>query len=698
MPTEPGQFFGALMDDFFAECDEHLSSLRRLLIELEQKGGERAFAEERVRGVFRTLHTLKGLSGMVGFAESEELAHGLEDWLHRAAPDGFIPPGTSLDTLFEGAGLLERCLQARREEAGPVDVGGFLAGLREELERRGSASPAEAPAPAPAAAPFATDLKLSPAEALRLQAALARGDRALELEFAPTPELVGRGLGVEAVRGRLGALGEIVHVAPRVLPGRGVSFRFLVALAPGAAVPEEWREDGLAWTAAADADTPSPPDAGAPVSAADGAPVPAADGAAAGAAGPATVASNVVRVGLPRLDELLRLVGELVISRSRLDDLLKRSWNGAGVPADALEEINAGMERQLRELREGVMRVRLVAVGETFERMRFVVRDVANAEAKDVRVELQGQDTELDKLVVERMMEPLLHLVRNAVSHGIETPAERTAAGKPPQGVLRLAASAVGERVRMVVEDDGRGIDRRAVAARGRAQGLAVPPETPDDDALLEILSAPGFSTREVADLASGRGVGMDVVRSTVRALGGELTLATEPGRGTRFAVELPLTLMIVDALLVRIGEQTMAVPQPALLEVLLVEAEEVVPFENNEVVRYRGKVLPLVRLGRLFGLGREEGRGSFPVLVVGSEAQPVGLAVDRLAGLREIVVRPLADPLVAVPGIAAAAELGDGRVCLILDSAAVVQLAHQHRGAAAPAHATLSPVGAGHP
>lgn len=686
MPTEPGQFFGALMDDFFAECDEHLSSLRRLLIELEQKGGERAFAEERVRGVFRTLHTLKGLSGMVGFAESEELAHGLEDWLHRAAPDGFIPAGTSLDTLFEGAGLLERCLHARREESGPVDVEGFLAGLREELERRGSASPAEAPVPAPAAAPFATDLKLSPAESLRLQAALARGDRALELEFAPTPGLVARGLGVEAVRGRLGSLGEIVHVAPRVLPGRGVSFRFLVALGPDVAVPEEWRADGLTWTAVAEA----------------GPPAPAADGAGAagqgGAAGPATVASNVVRVGLPRLDELLRLVGELVISRSRLDDLLKRSWSGGGVPADALEEINAGMERQLRELREGVMRVRLVAVGETFERMRFVVRDVANAEGKDVRVELRGQDTELDKLVVERMMEPLLHLVRNAVSHGIETPAERAAAGKPPQGVLRLAASAVGERVRMVVEDDGRGIDRRAVAARGRAQGLSVPQDTPDDEALLEILSAPGFSTREVADLASGRGVGMDVVRSTVRALGGELTLATEPGRGTRFAVELPLTLMIVDALLVRIGGQTMAVPQPALLEVLLVEAEDVVPFENNEVVRYRGRVLPLVRLGRLFGLGREGVGGSFPVLVVGSEAQPVGLAVDRLAGLREIVVRPLADPLVAVPGIAAAAELGDGRVCLILDSAAVVQLAHQHRGGAAPAHAALSPVGAGHP
>jgi two-component system chemotaxis sensor kinase CheA len=209
-----------------------------------------------------------------------------------------------------------------------------------------------------------------------------------------------------------------------------------------------------------------------------------------------------------------------------------------------------------------------------------------------------------------------------------------------------------------------------------------------DDAALLDILCAPGFSMREVADLSSGRGVGMDVVRSTIRALGGELFLASEAGMGTRFAVELPLTLMIVDALLVRVGGETMAVPQPALLEVVQVEAGEVVAFENNEVVRYRGRVLPLLRLRRLFGIGGEGAPASFPVLVVGSEAQPVGLAVDRIAGLREIVVRSLTDPLVAVPGIAAAAELGDGRVCLILDSAELVQLGHRQREGALPARA----------
>jgi two-component system chemotaxis sensor kinase CheA len=676
--VEPGQFFGALMDDYFAECDEHLATLRRLLMELEQDEAARPFAEESVRGVFRGLHTLKGLSGMVGFAESEAVAHALEDWLRQAAPERFIPPGTSLDVLFEGVALLERCLHARRDGAAPVDTGEFA-----EKIRTAPADPdgGERRAGTPAAAPPSPAAKLSAAESLRLEAALRRGDRVQTLEFVPTPELVARGMGVEAVRGRLGSVGEILQVAPRVLPGRGVAFHFLVALAPGAELPEEWRDDGLDWTL---------PEAAAPAEA----PAPAAPGPER-AAGAVSATSNVVRVGLPRLDELLRLVGELVISRSRLDDLLKQSWNGGGVPLPALEEINAGMERQLRELREGVMRVRLVAVGEAFERMRFVVRDVANGAGKDVRVELSGQDTEIDKLVVERMMEPLLHLVRNAVSHGIESPAERVAAGKPPQGRLLLSAAAAGERVRIEVDDDGRGIDRAAVAARARQQGLDVPDGLLDDAALLDVLCAPGFSTREVADLASGRGIGMDVVRSTLRTLGGELFLASQAGRGTRFTVELPLTLMIVDALLVRIGEQTMAVPQPALLEVLQVEADDVVTFENNEVVRYRGRVLPLLRLRHLFRIGGDGARASFPVLVVGTEAQPIGLAVDRLAGLREIVVRALADPLVAVPGIAAATELGDGRVCLILDSAELVQLAHRAREGALPRAAAPAPAGA---
>jgi two-component system chemotaxis sensor kinase CheA len=387
-----------------------------------------------------------------------------------------------------------------------------------------------------------------------------------------------------------------------------------------------------------------------------------------------------VRVELGRLDDVMRLIGDMVVSRSRLDDLLRQAGTGAvaGV-SDALEETNAAMERQLRRLRESVMRIRLVPIGEVFERLRFAARDAIRESGKQVTLAFEGQTTEIDKLVVDRMLEPLLHLVRNAVSHGIERPAERLARGKPADGRLTLRATASGDRIVVEVEDDGAGIDAGQVAARARSRGLLASDETLTPDRLLDVLCTPGFSTRDVADLTSGRGVGMDVVRSAVRALAGVLTLETAPGRGTRFVVQLPLTLMILDALLVDIGGQQMAVPQPALREVLQVATTTIVPFENNDVIAYRDGVLPLVDLARLFGL-REARRTSAYVLVVGSEAAPMGLLVDRVLGLREIVVHPVVDPLVSVPGVAGATELGDGRVSLILDATALVRLAHERR------------------
>jgi two-component system chemotaxis sensor kinase CheA len=285
------------------------------------------------------------------------------------------------------------------------------------------------------------------------------------------------------------------------------------------------------------------------------------------------------------------------------------------------------------------------------------------------------------------MLEPLLHLVRNAVSHGIETPAERVARGKPAEGRLTLRAAAAGDRIVIDVEDDGAGIDVARVAERGRERGL-LPDDAGDGlsgDLLLDVLCAPGLSTRDEADRTSGRGVGMDVVRSTIHALSGELAVHSRPGEGTRFVIELPLTLMILDALLVDIAGQHMAVPQPALREILQVDAPTVVSFESNDVIPYRDGVLPLLGLARLFGFGEGSATGRalparFFVLVVGTEAAPVGLVVDRLLGLREIVVHPVADPLVALPGIAGATELGDGRVSLILDTAVLVRMGQEQR------------------
>jgi len=313
------------------------------------------------------------------------------------------------------------------------------------------------------------------------------------------------------------------------------------------------------------------------------------------------------------------------------------------------------------------MRVRLVPVGEIFRRMPFVVRDLAHELGKDVLLEIRGEDTEIDKFLIERMLDPILHLVRNAISHGIESPAERRGSGKAAHGTITLAASSVGDTVIIEVSDDGRGVNAAEIVERGRAAGLPVPDGPPGAEELLAILCAPGFSTRDQADRASGRGVGMAVVQTTIQELGGHLSLDTAVAQGTRFIIELPLTLAIADAILVRVGGETFAVHQSAVREVLEVPRDAMRTLESNEIAAYRDGVLPIVHLARVFGIRAVPGR-ALHVIVVGQGVAAVGLAVDRIVGQREIVVRMLDDALVKVDGIVGATDLGDGKAVLILD------------------------------
>jgi two-component system chemotaxis sensor kinase CheA len=315
----------------------------------------------------------------------------------------------------------------------------------------------------------------------------------------------------------------------------------------------------------------------------------------------------------------------------------------------------------------------MVPIGDAFARMQFVVRDLARDLHKQVILDLRGQETEIDKFVVERMLDPLLHLVRNAVSHGLEAPDIRVAHGKPAAGRLALRATTTGDLVTIAIEDDGRGIDAGQIAARARTLGLINGDAPLDPAQLLQILCAPGFSTREQADRVSGRGVGMDVVYNTVRELGGTLTLATEAGSGTRFTVELPLTLAILEALIVTAGGQTFAVPLSVVREVIRVQADQINSIEQNELLPYRGGTLPMVRLARRFGLAESAADAGF-AFIIGSGRGAVGIMVDRLVGKREIVVRPISDPLAQAVGVAAATELGDGQVVLILDAAALIR------------------------
>ena len=378
--------------------------------------------------------------------------------------------------------------------------------------------------------------------------------------------------------------------------------------------------------------------------------------------------SNVVRVDLARLDELMLLVGELVITRAKLAEQIRSVEELLPVGrARELHETGQRLEKQLRGLRDGVMRVRMVPIGEVFERMKFLAGDMARDIGKKVAVEITGGQTEIDKLVVERMFDPLMHLVRNSISHGIESPEVRVERAKPEAGVLRLHAATIGESILIEVADDGQGIDRKRVANRAVELGLVRGNLDLEPHELTRILCTPGFSTRENADKASGRGVGMDVVHRATQDLGGKLTVESEETKGTKFTIRLPLTLSIADAIIVSVDGERYAVPQGSVDEIIEVAADAVKRFENNEVVEYRGKALPLVKLAAVFNRQWAD-KPAFHALVVDGGSEQFGIAVDRVLGQKEIVVRTIRDPLARVEEFSGATELGDGRPVLIVN------------------------------
>jgi len=647
MSERDPQFESSFMDDYFAEADEHLLAIRRCLLMLDAAQGADvppAVLEE----LFRSCHSLKGISAMVELREAELLAHHMESGLRAIRQGDVALDGGNLDTLLAGANALEAVIVAKRQRV-PVPS--------EEL----------AIAALGALASSQVAVRRPPADAPD-SIGNARG---WTVSFVPSPELVARGVKVDTIRARLLEFGKIRSVTPRVQAGGGISFEFDVESGDEASL-SALRTDGVSYESLPLPVSPAQADAAA--AGGDPSASPRAWEVASGAPG------NFVRVDLTRLDDLMRVAGDLVVTRSRLEDTLRRVERH--VPARefrSLQEHDSLMERQLRDLREGIMRVRLVPVGEVFRRMPFVVRDLARDGGKRVQLEIAGQGTEIDKFLIERMMDPILHLVRNAVGHGIETVERRIAAGKPPDGTIRLSASTVGESVIIEIADDGAGIDIAAIAQRAPAKGIRTEEGALDSRVLLDIICASGFSTRDEADRISGRGVGMDVVRGTVQELRGTLEVATEPGRGTTFTITLPLTLAVIDAIIAHIGDQTFAVPQSAIQEVIEVDPGSVRAFERNELLTYRGRALPMVRLERLFHIDTAK-RPRLHAIVVGTGLSAVGLLVDRVAGHREIVVKTITDPLIRVEGVSGATELGDGRLVLILDVSALSRGVRQRR------------------
>ncbi|HVE56170.1 MAG TPA: chemotaxis protein CheA, partial [Pyrinomonadaceae bacterium] len=632
------------LDDYFAESDEHLRSVRRDLLEIEDSlNADRAIEKNVLNELFRSFHTLKGISAMANVGQAETLAHYMESYLRllRDGQTSFTEEG--LTALIESTRKLEEIVAARR-------AGNEIPAIEAEISLLESFTVADE-----------TSENKSVAENIPAQNQNSPAEKTRYLfTFISAPELAARKINVNSVRERLQAIGTIRKSTPAVKEGGQIAFEFIVETDAAESVFEDWEADNISFEKIQRTE-PEPEAVGE---------TQVSESQKSGLFGQ----TNVVRVELSRLDELMLMVGELVISRAKLAEQIRQienklpsgEWRG-------LQEVNHAIERQLRNLRDGVMRVRMIPIGEIFERMKFVARDLSRETGKRIKLEITGENTEVDKLLVERMLDPLLHLVRNAVSHGIEDAAARKNTGKSPEGTIRLHAATIGEMVEIEISDDGGGIDREEVARLARERGLLNADEDLDEAALFDVLCTPGFSTRTEADKTSGRGVGMDVVCRTVSELGGVIKLETETGKGTKFRIQLPLTLAIADAFIVTTGGERFAVPQSNVREVIEIQRSAVRQFENNEVIEYRGAALPVIRLAKLFAL-KEKNGSAFHAFVVGEGKQAVAIAVDRVLGQSEIVIRAISDPLAQVAGVSGATELGDGRVVLILDVATITR------------------------
>lgn len=705
-------FFANFLDDYFAECDEHIINIRDNLLAIEAQINQPQIEHSFLDKIFVSFHSIKGLSGMVGLKEAEELAHEMESFLRLLREKKVILTAPGIDALINGTTMLEQVITAYCNQSTLPDLGSIMSQLTNAFAEKlpeptnlgnNTTTGNNQAVNSPTTQIYSLTLKTQ--EQTELKLALEQGETAWQFEFLPGQEKADRGINVNTVRERLQAIGKLIHASPKIKENGEVSFNFVVTTNVSEASFAGWDADGLTYTPylvtgskeksvteseekpeqLASLSPVSPPTPISPLINTTG-----------------STPSNVVRVDLTKLDELMRMVGELVTTRAKFAENLKNIKNKLNATElRALRETNQALERQLRDLREGVMRVRLVPIGEIFTRMQFVIRDLAKESQKQISLQLEGQNTEIDKFVVERMLDPMMHMVRNAVSHGLESESERIKCGKSPEGKISLRAATVGEMVVIEIADDGRGVDVEAVMNQAKKQGLIdsfTPNEIVDNNRILDLMCSPCFSTREKADLTSGRGVGMAVVKNTVTELGGFITLDSQRGKGTTLRIQLPLTLAIADALIISVKKQNFAILQSTVREVIQVPESAIAILENNELIPYRHQVLPLIRLSTVFNLNNSHlfstnseikfnqksstiqlpaAKSTLKLIVVGNGVNAVAIAVDQILGQQEIVVRPLTDPLVQVIGIAGATELGDGRVVLIIDTLALNRIAN---------------------
>lgn len=668
-------------DDFLAEAQEIVETLGRDLLVLDEQRGQEA-DPDLLNGIFRAAHSLKGLASMFGFEAIAQLAHRAEDLLDGVRLGKVPLDDRTLDALIEALDVLQAQLAeaAKGQLAGP-------AGARAQAmaERLAQLAPGEAQmAAADPLEGLGVDASvravLTEYEEHRLRDNLRKGVLIWKVraEFA----LDDFDQKLAALNAALKPLGEVVSTLPSSRPGEDATIAFDLLFAgkrPRAEIEAQATTFGAEVAPLGDHSQVRP---SAPVT-----PLPVARPSMTLAQAPAPVEpelsvrslTQTVRVDIGRLDALMNAVGELALIKANLQRLAEVARTAtAALPGRWGQELHVearALERRLEELQQGILDVRMVPLGQVFDKLARLLRRLVRESGKEVQFDIRGGDVELDKLIVEELSDPLMHLLRNALDHGAEPKAAREAQGKPGRATIRLAAWQQGNHVLIEVGDDGAGMNEPKIREVALARGLVNDERLAElsRQEVLKLVFLPGFSTRESVTELSGRGVGLDVVKTNLARLSGLIDVRSEPGQGTTFVLTLPLTLAVLRALVVEVSGKVWAVPLNSVLEIVAVSDEDLRTVERREVISLRGQTVPFVRLARLFGLP-ERPLEKHQVVVVGLAQQRVGLAVDALLGQQDVVTKPLGGRLAKVPGVAGATDLGNRRTVLVLDVASLME------------------------
>jgi two-component system chemotaxis sensor kinase CheA len=685
----------AIKATYFQECDELLAALEEGLLALESGEAD----SDTINAVFRAVHSIKGGAGAFGFEPMVEFAHVFETALDEMRSGKLDPDPDSLKLLLRASDVLADHVQAAKGE-GTVDEARAHA-MADELAAltAGEALPAADASAAGDSEGGADEWGFTPLKFEPLEMDVASGG-GWRLVMRPTAAMYAKGHDALLFLRELGRLGDTIATLDQsALPVFSElepeeSYLSWVVELP-ATVEESAIRDVFDFVgddcpidltriespAAVEApamniedllravqDVPAP-DSGSPAEERAAPAVAEKAGAKAAQSGGATI-----RVDLERVDRMIDLVGELVINQAMLAQRVAESGLArSSTVAIGLDEL----EQLTREIQDSVMAIRAQPVKSVFQRMPRLVREIAGTTGKQVRLIMEGENTEVDKTVIERLSDPITHMLRNAIDHGLESTEERIATGKAEEGTVRLAALHRSGRIVIEVSDDGKGINRPRVRDIAVKKGLIAADAALSDDEIDNLIFLPGFSTAATVSNISGRGVGMDVVRRSIQALGGRIAISSQPGKGSTFTLSLPLTLAVLDGMVVSAGDQTLVAPLTGIVETLRPKPEEVRGLgPKSAVLAVRGAHVPLIDVGVALGLRQHaiDPTTGVVLLVEGEGASRAALVVDEIQGQRQVVIKSLEANFQRVPGIAAATILGDGRVALILDIEAVIE------------------------